>query len=64
MDVSCPLPGERELSRDFLSTHTHTHTHTHTYTETHTYTQEEVTSELFGFQGTDGLHLPVRGVTV
>ena len=60
MDVSCPLPGELELSRDFLSTHTHTHTPT----QTHTYTQEEVTSELFGFQGTDGLHLPVRGVTV
>ena len=56
MDVSCPLPGELELSRDFLSTHTHTHTHT--------YTQEEVASELFGFQATDGLHLPVRGVTM
>ena len=52
--------GGRALKGFPIYTHTHAHTHTHT----HTHTQEEVASELFRFQGPDGLHLPVGGVTV
>ena len=46
--------GGRALKGFPIYTHTHTHTHT----------QEEAASELFRFQGTDGLRLPVRGVTM